>query len=604
MYSRLRCALEKTLSPKRNIMKKKHYLVWSFAAALAMMTMNSCSEENSNPQKPDNSMGSDANYVGKAQDGFTAEEWYPGGELGTTENVNSGCYEDEAPAVNEQGLHDNFKTGEMFFERQYTVDNGAFKGVGPAYLRKSCLDCHPSYGHGMRQDSYAIAYGNGNGYLMAIYTPDAPGSNDGNYIGEVTGMPQTGAADPFKAPIEADKIKIQWEHVSTMESGLAMKFPADGETFDLIYPEVTIPSDAFHTNPVPSNIAVRLESTIGVIGTGLLDAIPQEEIEKQYASEAAYFKSAGMDISEHLNPKFWDAAGEKMAAGAYYSTWGTDGQFADGGEGKTGVYKAIRRFTYALTRASLQDGPGANAIWNITNVSRPDRPKLYSTKAWAKAMSEDPEVIAKIKANPQSPYYADGTDAGIKEAVYNLLLPSTNQFDNQWHKFQPEMTANNFYDFMVWHRGLAIPRARNLNDKDVQRGKKLFMEWGCASCHRPSWKTGDDNYWTPNMIAGKPLPRYKNQTIYPYSDMLQHKLYMKNDIHDSWCRTTPLWGRGLSRMCTGAEDRLHDCRARNEVEAIMWHCYSKNSHAYQSALNFYKASKTDRDAVVKFLQSI
>ena len=174
-------------------MKKKHYLVWSFAAALTMMLMNSCSDENSNPQKPDNPMESDANYVGKAQDGFTAEEWYPGGELGTTENVNSGCYEDEAPAVNEQGLHDNFKTGEMFFERQYPIDNGAFKGVGPAYLRKSCLDCHPSYGHGMRQDSYAIAYGNGNGYLMAIYTPDAPGSNDGNYIGEVTGMPQTGA---------------------------------------------------------------------------------------------------------------------------------------------------------------------------------------------------------------------------------------------------------------------------------------------------------------------------------------------------------------------------------------------------------------------------
>ena len=124
-------------------MKKKHYLVWSFAAALTMMLMNSCSDENSNPQKP--------------------EEWYPGGELGTTENVNSGCYEDEAPAVNEQGLHDNFKTGEMFFERQYTIDNGAFKGVGPAYLRKSCLDCHPSYGHGMRQDSYAIAYCNGNG---------------------------------------------------------------------------------------------------------------------------------------------------------------------------------------------------------------------------------------------------------------------------------------------------------------------------------------------------------------------------------------------------------------------------------------------------------
>lgn len=584
-------------------MKKRQYLCRSFAAALGMLTMISCSDDNVEPQQPDNSMESDAQYVGKPQGDFLAEEWYPGGEAGTTENVNSSCYEDEAPAVNDQGLHDNFKTGELFFERQYTINNGAFKGVGPAYLRKSCLDCHPSYGHGMRQEnSYPIAYGNGNGYLMAIYHPTTPGSNDGHYIGEVTGMPQTGATEPFKAPIEADKIQIHWDHITAMESGLPMQFP-DGEKYDLIYPEVTIPADAFHTSPIPTNIDIRLESTIGVIGTGLLDAIPQEEIEKQYASEAAYFKSAGLDVAEWLNPNFWDANNEKMASSAYYVTWGSDGKLANGGDGSKAKYKSLKRFTYALTRASLQDGPGANAIWNITNVSRPDRPYLYTTDAWAKAMSEDPEVIAKIKADPTSPYYAD-TEEGIKERVLNLLSPKTNQFDNPWHNFSPEMTADNFYDFMVWHRGLAIPRARNLNDKDVQRGRKLFYEMQCTACHRPKWNTGDDNYWTPNMIADKPLPRYQNQTIYPYSDMIQHKLYMKNDIHGSWCRTTPLWGRGLSRMCTGAEDRLHDCRARNEVEAIMWHAYSKNSHAYASALKFYNLPKADRDAVVKFLQSI
>lgn len=584
-------------------MKKRQYLCRSFAAALGMLTMISCSDDNVEPQQPDNSMESDAQYVGKPQGDFLAEEWYPGGEAGTTENVNSSCYEDEAPAVNNQGLHDNFKTGEMFFERQYTINNGAFKGVGPAYLRKSCLDCHPSYGHGMRQEnSYPIAYGNGNGYLMAIYHPTTPGSNDGRYIGEVTAMPQTGATEPFKAPIEADKIQIHWDHITAMESGLPMQFP-DGEKYDLIYPEVTIPADAFHTSPVPTNIDIRLESTIGVIGTGLLDAIPQEEIEKQYASEAAYFKSAGLDVAERLNPNFWDANNEKMASSAYYVTWGSDGKLANGGDGSKAKYKSLKRFTYALTRASLQDGPGANAIWNITNVSRPDRPYLYTTDAWAKAMSEDHEVIAKIKADPTSPYYAD-TEEGIKERVLNLLSHKTNQFDNPWHNFSPEMTADNFYDFMVWHRGLAIPRARNLNDKDVQRGRKLFYEMQCTACHRPKWNTGDDNYWTPNMIADKPLPRYQNQTIYPYSDMIQHKLYMKNDIHGSWCRTTPLWGRGLSRMCTGAEDRLHDCRARNEVEAIMWHAYSKNSHAYASALKFYNLPKADRDAVVKFLQSI
>ena len=85
---------------------------------------------------------------------------------------------------------------------------------------------------------------------------------------------------------------------------------------------------------------------------------------------------------------------------------------------------------------------------------------------------------------------------------------------------------------------------------------------------------------------------------------MQHKLYMVNDIHGSWCRTTPLWGRGLSFDNTGAEDRLHDCRARNEGEAILWHCYSRKCHAFESGYRFYQLSKEDRDAVVKFLRAI
>ena len=79
---------------------------------------------------------------------------------------------------------------------------------------------------------------------------------------------------------------------------------------------------------------------------------------------------------------------------------------------------------------------------------------------------------------------------------------------------------------------------------------------------------------------------------------------MKNDIRTGWCRTTPLWGRGLSLRLTGAEDRLHDARARNEIEAIMWHAYSKESDAWESTLKFYNLPKSDRDAVVKFLQAI
>lgn len=86
--------------------------------------------------------------------------------------------------------------------------------------------------------------------------------------------------------------------------------------------------------------------------------------------------------------------------------------------------------------------------------------------------------------------------------------------------------------------------------------------------------------------------------------MVQHRLFMKNDIRTGWCRTTPLWGRGLSLQNTGAEDRLHDCRARNEIEAIMWHGYSEQSDAFESAKKFYNLSKEDREAVVAFLRAI
>lgn len=559
-------------------------------AGCICLSMAACSDDAPSTGGGQTGAVDDVSYIGKAVGNFSADEWYPGGELGTTLNVSEGCYEDETPATTNMGLTDQFNRGEMFFERNVTIDTPPFNGLGPASVRKSCIDCHPGYGHGKRQDSYKAGFGNG--YLLVIYHPDdGANSNDGPYISEVTGMPQTQAVSPFLPPVDEDKITITWKNVTAMESGLSMTFPNGGDSYELIYPEVTIDPSAFNTYPVPTNYAVRLESTIGIIGTGLIDAIPDDSLKKQYELTARY---------SEVNPAMWDKEANDWASTAYYTNWTSPGALADG----TAVTGKIKRYTYALTRASLQDGAGANAMWNIPNVSRPDRPKLYTTQAWADAMSMNADVISAIKRDPTSPYYADGTDEGIADAVKNLLSPNTNQFNNKWHNFTPDMSTDNFYAFMVWHRGLSIPRARNLNDPDVQRGKKLFMEMGCATCHRPSWTTGDDNYWTPDVIKGRPLPKYPKQKIYPYSDFVQHKLYMANDIHGSWCRTTPLWGRGLSLINTGAEDRLHDCRARNEVEAIMWHCYSKKSQAYDSAYKFYNLPKADRDAVVKFLRSI
>ncbi|MBE6248454.1 MAG: hypothetical protein E7106_04285 [Prevotella sp.] len=572
---------------------------------LSATLLAACSDSSDSASAKDlGSLTLDEEVFGKATGNFTADEWFPGGQLGTTEKAS---YSAIAPAAEQAGMDDDFNTGEDFFEHLYTFEQEPRKGLGPAWVRNSCIACHPGYGHGKRQTEYR-ANTIGNGYLLVIYHPDTNG-----YITEVTGMPQTQAMTPFKAPIDESQISIEWKEVTAMESGLPMQFE-DGEQYALIYPEVRIPQSAFNTNPKPENYDVRLESTIGVYGTGLLDAIDDEDIEKQWAAESKYVE---------LNPAMWDKEAGSFKASAYYAAG-----YNDTGKHR-GDHGPLKRFTYAMTRGSLQDGAGANAIWNITNVTRSDRHWLYTTPAWAKAQSEDPEVIKYIKENGASPlsilhpYYADGTDAGIANRVNEILSCSSIAKKETFDKYlfqgapyngQEEMTDKQYYQFMVWHRGLAVPAARNLNDADVQRGKQLFTELGCASCHRPSWTTGADNMWidastkayaqSVGKDASKMLPRFANQTIWPYTDMVQHRLFMKNDIRTGWCRTTPLWGRGLSRQLTGADDRLHDCRARTVLEAIMWHGYSKQSDAYRATEKFYKLKKADRDAVIKFIESI
>ncbi len=488
------------------------------------------------------------------------EETYAGGRLGTTFNATASAYEDPTPAVEQAGLTADFMYGEYFFERTITQSNAPFNGLGPLYVRSSCISCHPGYGHGKRMDRYRADEW-GNGYLLVLTD-----QND-NYLSSYTGMPQTKAVAPFKAPIDEDQIQISWlPYVDEWGN----RFP-DGETYDLIYPEVTIPESAFYV-PLQVNgqdisygqLKVRLESTIGIYGTGLLDAIPDDSLKAQYLKE--------YQAGATLNPAIW-------AGSTWASTYGNTNH--------------PKRFTYALSRGPLQDAAGANAIWNITNVTRSDRRYHYMTAAYATKASKDPEVQAQFYH-----YFPEWNQTGNPETdIYNYLMN---------RELPVEMSKSDYVNFMVWHRGLAVPAARNLGDSTVQRGRKLFRECGCATCHRPSWTTGPDNFTDPNGFftdGDRRLPRYPHQKIWPYSDMVQHRLFMVNDIRTGWCRTTPLWGRGLSYVCTGASDRLHDCRARNVIEAIMWHG-SSQSDARWSVEKFRRLSKSDRDAMVAFIEAI
>lgn len=540
-------------------------------------------------------------------------EWYyTGGQLGTAYLTTSNALEQPTePIEANEEMSQRFKNGEQLFEKMYMNNHsGVRKGLGPAYVRSSCIHCHPGYGHGKRNPAGAFQTTSiGNGCLLVVYNPDTDG-----YVSWLTGMPQGHATQPFKAPLDESKVIIEWKKY-TDEWG--NKFP-DGESYDLEYPEVTLAADAVYAKNEGvisslGNYKVLLESTIGIYGTGLLDAISDDDLKAQYAKEEqdgymqnglneAFFKN-GEWVKQYSNTKVTDV----------------NPDFSDKGE------QHPFRFTYALSRGPLQDAAGANAMWNITNVTRSNRRYHYLDTYFASASGEDKTVYGGsswVKASANDLEVQAGYQSYIEEVDPDKNHPTWHA-DDYTDKTQVaraiaayltsqeldvEMDDEDFIDFMVWHRGLAVPAARNVDDPDVITGKELFEQIGCAYCHRPSWTTGDDNFYDPNGFFTKgdsQLPRYPNQTIWPYSDLVQHKLHMENDIRTGWCRTTPLWGRGLHQMCTGSAtaDRLHDNRARNVIEAIMWHGNTK-SDARMTVEKFRNLSKAERDAIVKFIDSI
>lgn len=512
-------------------------------------------------------------------------EWYyAGGELGTAFLTTANAYEQPAPAVEEAGMMQSFLNGEALFEKQFMSNNsGTRHGLGPVYIRTSCMHCHPGYGHGQRIPAGSFDTTDpGNGCLLVVYNPE-----NNAYVSWLAGMPQSHAVAPFKAPVDESKIQIKWLSAT---DGWGNKFP-DGETYELQYPEVSMPKDAIYVynqgfNGL-GNYEVRLESTIGIYGTGLLDAIDEADIVAEWTKQ----ENDGF-MQNGLNTAFFENGQWK----SYYKNTAQ-------GNGR----EYVRRYTYAMSRGPLLDGAGANAIWNITNVTRSDRRYHYLDAAgtYAEYSARDKDVqegfeayIAKVDPDKEHSSWWNGS---MEERIKNYLTAKD---------LKVEMSDQEYIDLLIWHRGLAVPAVRGVNDADVQRGRELFAEIGCDYCHRPSWTTGEDIVEDPALFlkgeAAKRMPRYPNQTIWPYTDMVQHKLHMANDIRTGWCRTTPLWGRGLHQKCTGSPtaDRLHDCRARNALEAIMWHGYSEKSDAYSSVKKFRMLPKKDRDAICKFVDAI
>ncbi len=176
-----------------------------------------------------------------------------------------------------------------------------------------------------------------------------------------------------------------------------------------------------------------------------------------------------------------------------------------------------------------------------------------------------------------------------------------------------ELADEQLNDLVKYVSLLGVGARRDYNNTT---GETIFNELQCNACHRPSFTTSEFH----------PLAELRNQTIYPYTDMLLHD--MGSGLADNhsegvatgaeW-RTAPLWGLGhtqsvllgdakandLVSLAGRADDvnrigYLHDGRARTIDEAIRWH----GGEALTSKNAYESLTTSEKQALLAFLNSL
>jgi CxxC motif-containing protein (DUF1111 family) len=254
-----------------------------------------------------------------------------------------------------------------------------------------------------------------------------------------------------------------------------------------------------------------------------------------------------------------------------------------------GLLEAIPEATLLrLADPEDTDGDGisghVNMVWNhVTSRTSIGR---FGWKA------EQPSVLQQTAA-------AFNGDIGITSPLFRDENHTARERAAAQHpsRTEPEAGDKVFQAVGLYARSLAVPAARTGDDAHARRGRQLFAAARCDACHIAELKTGPD----------AELPELANQTIRAFTDLLLHD--MGEGLADNrpvfkasgreW-RTPPLWGLGLIAKVNGHTFLLHDGRARNVAEAILWH----GGEASASRQNFLTMSAEDRAALLAFLNSL
>ena len=445
----------------------------------------------------------------------------------------------------------------MPFDRQldFRVGNGIFKkvwvsspssttssdGLGPLFNARACQRCHLKDGRGhppapgeraesmfLRLSIPAPGPGNGAAPQGAISARPAATPTPGNEAARED-YPPAGVPEPTYGEqlqnFSVQGVPAEGEMtIAYREQPVAL---AGGETASLRAPTYGI--TRLHYGPLHRDVMLSPRVTPPIIGMGLLEAIPAEDI------------LAGADPD--------DADGDGIS-GRPNRVWSDEHQ-----------RPMLGRFGWKAGQPTVAQ-QAASAFRGDIGISTPLYPSPHG------------DCTAAQQACRNAPH------GGASDPDYGA-----------------EATARMFDLLLFYSRNLAVPARRNLDDPQVLRGKRLFHESNCIGCHRPKFVTRRDSIGKEQSF----------QLIWPYTDLLLHD--MGEGLADNrpeaeaggreW-RTPPLWGIGLTKTVNGHTLFLHDGRARNLLEAILWH----GGEAEAARERVVAMTRAERAALLAFLNSL
>jgi CxxC motif-containing protein (DUF1111 family) len=363
---------------------------------------------------------------------------------------------------------------------------------------------------------------------------------------------------------------------------------ADGQPLDH---HITVPFE-----PAP-NLVVR----IGLPGE---DAHGGPKPHPQYGDQLQNFGVKGVVAAEGRFTLRWVEETQRLDDGETVLLRRPQMEIVDLGYGALGdEAMTALRLAPPLVGLGLLEAVPETAIEALAARAPVDGIRGKANRVWDESQRQTVLGRFGLKANHGSlreqVAIAFFNDIGLSTPVYPTqnCPPLSRQCPELMTAGKPEITSLRLAATELYVRALAVPARRSAGDAQVQRGERLFEAARCTVCHVPELETG----------AYPPLPQLAHRTIHPYTDLLLHDMgegladgrpdYLASG--SEW-RTPPLWGIGLSSTVNGGDAFLHDGRARDFAEAILWH----GGEAEVSRRAFRRLARAEREALLAFLRSL